>query len=65
MKLQVGMGVCILSFLFIYITLIVIYLSFAATISTISLPSGAELLESYAGETAVASGFGVTSDSKL
>ncbi|KOB74816.1 Serine protease 51 [Operophtera brumata] len=32
-----------------------------ATISPISLPSGAELLDNYAGETAVASGFGVTS----
>ncbi|KOB79018.1 Serine protease 17 [Operophtera brumata] len=34
---------------------------FTSTISPISLPSGAELLENYAGETAVASGFGWTS----
>lgn len=37
---------------------------FAANISPIALPSGDQLQQDFAGVTAVASGFGLTSDGK-
>lgn len=38
--------------------------SFSALIQPIRLPSGMQLLDNYAGEEAVASGFGITGDGK-